>query len=55
MRVMVVDISNCKDAKEVESTINAALKELDGYFINDVKISPNVELAVITYTETKKR
>lgn len=55
MRVKVIDISSCKEAKEVELVINAALEKLDGYFINDVKISPNVELAVITYTETRKR
>lgn len=59
MRVKIVDLTDEKGERifvdEAEKRLNAALKELDGYFINDVKVSPDCSIAIITYTETRKK
>lgn len=54
MQVKVVDLVPCKDTQQIEDAINAELNKLQGHFINDVKISPDIAMCLITYTESKK-
>lgn len=53
MRVRIIDLKAELTAEDVEKKINVALQDLEGYYINDIKLFESI--AMIMYSEKSKR